>query len=486
MKRNLRSFFTKSPKSEPAQVAPFALSANKTVETIITQADGKIIVGGSFTKFCGQNSTGIARLNPDGTLDTEFNPTLKGSIQVLALQEDGKILVGGFFNERTTIARLNSDGSIDTSFGIELGFTKIGITSPPAYIKSLVLRNDGKIVVTGNFNSVERVGDRLFDVRKHPYIACLNPDGTPEDSFKQRQGLAWVITPEQDTLNAVGSYNLCLPVHTIAIQADNKMVLGGCFVGLADQSSINIGRLNADGSADTVFRAKTNDYVKSIAIQDDGKILVGGDFKKINDRSHEYLARLNPNGNLDTNFYYHGKEPVKAVFSQKDGKIIVINGISLAVQSFNPTGNIDSAFKLITNNNINTLSIQDNGSILIGGKFTSVDRQKCERIAWLNPDGTLYTGIQNGAEQSEETPPLQAEEAGTLSIASESLELTQEEREILSLLAEDISNMEIADRLNISSIQVSKIRHGLMRKFGVDNLTDLVKQASQTGFLPEN
>ena len=38
------------------------------------QADGKILIGGGFTTIGGVARNRIARLNPDGSLDTGFDP----------------------------------------------------------------------------------------------------------------------------------------------------------------------------------------------------------------------------------------------------------------------------------------------------------------------------------------------------------------------------------------------------------------------------
>ncbi|WP_238542254.1 delta-60 repeat domain-containing protein, partial [Cecembia lonarensis] len=44
------------------------------VYTTAIQADGKIIIGGGFSQYNGVAINRIARLNPDGSLDTDFNP----------------------------------------------------------------------------------------------------------------------------------------------------------------------------------------------------------------------------------------------------------------------------------------------------------------------------------------------------------------------------------------------------------------------------
>ena len=76
----------------------FDPNANTLVRTIVVQPDGKILIGGDFTTVGGVARNRIARLNPDGTLDTAFNPNANSNIISIALQSDGKILVGGSFS----------------------------------------------------------------------------------------------------------------------------------------------------------------------------------------------------------------------------------------------------------------------------------------------------------------------------------------------------------------------------------------------------
>ena len=69
---------------------------------VVVQPDGKILIGGDFTTLSPNGGAAvtrnrIARLNPDGTLDTTFNPDANETVYAIALQADGKILVGGFF-----------------------------------------------------------------------------------------------------------------------------------------------------------------------------------------------------------------------------------------------------------------------------------------------------------------------------------------------------------------------------------------------------
>ena len=101
-------------------IVPFdpGVGANDTVRTLAIQPTGRILVGGSFTTFAGGARGYLARLNPDGSLDTTFlgagSTGGNGPVFAIALQQDGKIIVGGDFTTfngvtRNRITRIESD-----------------------------------------------------------------------------------------------------------------------------------------------------------------------------------------------------------------------------------------------------------------------------------------------------------------------------------------------------------------------------------------
>src|SRR6185503_12297695 len=60
--------------------------ANGTVQVVVVQPDGKILIGGTFTSLAPNGGVSvtrnrIARLNPDGTLDTAFNPNANAIVR---------------------------------------------------------------------------------------------------------------------------------------------------------------------------------------------------------------------------------------------------------------------------------------------------------------------------------------------------------------------------------------------------------------------
>jgi uncharacterized delta-60 repeat protein len=148
-------------------------AANGTVEAFVLQPDGKIVVGGRFTHYSdGTGSTmlraGIARLNPDGSLDPSFAATGSGFnnrpgaipnngdfVLAVVLQPNGQLLVGGDFSRysdgaspantftlRNHVARLNTDGSLDPNFAPPSGST-IGT------VTDVALQPNNKVVVGG-------------------------------------------------------------------------------------------------------------------------------------------------------------------------------------------------------------------------------------------------------------------------------------------------------------------------------------------------
>ena len=177
---------------------------------VVLQTDGKIVVAGQC-RIAGKYKFGLSRVNPNGTLDTTFNGTgmLTTSIgngddrgNSVALQADGKIVVAGSSyngsNDDFALVRYNSDGSLDTSFNgtgkvtTDFGGNEAG--------RSLVIQNDGKIVVTGG---------------NYTALARYNTDGSLDTSFN---GTGKVTSPAGSGFT--GGYG-------VALQSDGKIVVAG-------------------------------------------------------------------------------------------------------------------------------------------------------------------------------------------------------------------------------------------------------------------
>src|SRR5439155_25889870 len=104
----------------------------RPVRAMALQDDGKLIIGGLFTRINSTNRNAIARLNSDGTLDDSFNPGAGADnpVYAIALLPDNKAVIGGSFTTfngvpRPNLSLLNTNGTLNTFFNPVLGPNRI-------------------------------------------------------------------------------------------------------------------------------------------------------------------------------------------------------------------------------------------------------------------------------------------------------------------------------------------------------------------------
>lgn len=239
--------------------------ANLNVLAVALQADGKVVIGGGFTVVNGVSRNRIARLNGDGTLDSTFTASsnMAGGVSAVAVQADGKIVIGGRFDaidERLYLglARLNVDGTFDSTFQDHLGdaLTAVALqpdgkivvgietyhginrlnadgSADPSFASSVILwdiydlalQADGKIVIGGNFTTVNGVS--------RSSIARLNANGSLDPFFAPDVGVHQVAPYILDDRG----------VRAIAVQADGKIIMGGGFFTVNGVARASLARL---------------------------------------------------------------------------------------------------------------------------------------------------------------------------------------------------------------------------------------------------
>ena len=132
-----------------------------------------VYAGGNFTNYYSGADDYIVRINSDGTQDTSFNPSNgpNGTVYSLKVSNDGSgdiYITGDFTSVNGTainrIARLNSDGSLDSNFAVGTGLNGRGyrvITDPSSI---------GDICIVGQFQTYNDYGADRF--------VCLYRNGT--------------------------------------------------------------------------------------------------------------------------------------------------------------------------------------------------------------------------------------------------------------------------------------------------------------------
>ncbi|HEX8251141.1 MAG TPA: delta-60 repeat domain-containing protein [Pyrinomonadaceae bacterium] len=367
----------------------FDPNPNWWVREITLQPDGKILVGGDFNSFSPNGGAAvarskIARLNIDGTVDATLNMSVNSSfggasiISIVLQPRDGKILVGGIFTSLAPVGSApvtrNSIARLNGDGAVDMNFDPNANNT----VATIAVQPDDKILIGGAFTSLAPNGSAPV-TRNH--IARLNADGSLDTSFNP---------------NVNGGVNIIVP------QPDGKILIGGIFTLLTPNGGApvmrnNIARLNADGSVDMTFDPNANNQIYAIALQPDGKILIGGDFTWLQPNGPAWfirnrIARLNADGSLDMTFDPNANYAVQSIVLQPDGKILIGGNFKMLAPSgsaesaryrrhnvarLNADGSLDMIFDPNfggnpNNNYIWSIAVQPDGKILVGGIFGSL------------------------------------------------------------------------------------------------------------------
>jgi uncharacterized delta-60 repeat protein len=333
-----------------------------SVSGLVIQPDGKMVIGGMFDSINGIARSGVARLNPDGTLDTSFQFACSNDLAAgsLVAQPDQKIL---FLGRRlhsgeprppcTGLVRLNADGRLDPNF------TNYWSGDWVPYVRCLALQADGRILVGGEFMA-PRTG-----------LARFNSDGTLDETF---------IPPDLPAYDGAG-------VNSIVVQPDGKILVAGDW-------GIGFFRLNADGSEDADFNPTSDvaDRLTAFRLQPDGRILVGlrgccGECAS--------LARLHLDGSMDNSFVSSKLDTIPITLALcPDGRILV-SGYSAvyrheaSIYRLYPDGTLDSTFQVHMDAwhgwpSVAAMVLQSDGQILVAGSFSSVNGFTAVGLTRLN------------------------------------------------------------------------------------------------------
>lgn len=383
-------------------------NSGNRVHAAAIQSDGKIVLAGYAYLPSSSNDFALARYNDDGTLDTSFG--IDGVVTTsfgdftndrafcLAFNDDGAIFVAGYHTDIVStqrdfaLVKYHSDGTIDTSFGTS-GFAIQSIASGNDEVRSVVVQNDGKIVVTGySFDFAERV----FALIRY------NANGSLDLTF---DGDGIVTT-------SIGGVAMDDAAYSSVLQPDGKILVSGYTHGETyDFATV---RYNDDGSLDSSFgsngivvtsfdlSASSSDEATSMILDNDGKIIVAGH------ADYEFaMARYHNDGTLDLSFNSDGlvttdvspsvfDDRIEDIALQADGKILAVghsgNGIdyNFTVARYNTDPTIE----------VDELSADKSQVLVYPNPFTSTvtirtDSVSITRITLLNAIGSTVKVVDN-------------------------------------------------------------------------------------------
>ncbi len=355
-----------------------------SVDAIVVEPDENIVIGGNFdlSPDTGVASDGIAHLNSIGTFDDAYDQSDGPNvlpITTMQRQLDGRVIVAGNFTSlrgvtRNRIARLHPNGTLDTSFDAGLG--------PDAAIRSLVIQPDGKILVGGTFTT--------WAGEARPALVRLDENGALDTTFAAFSSVVSAVGTDL-SVHALALQPVATAPH-FAILAGGTFQRTPTTTAFRSGIVRLLADGTLDSSFDALQGAHlagfTNNLrpVSSLAVQADGKILVGGQFTAFNGVAAGRFARLNNNGSNDSAFITATKGAfttstaatygdIVGLWPRADGKIIAVGTFTKAsgtaltgAACYSATGVRDATFKVSigTASGVKSLAIQPDNALLLG------------------------------------------------------------------------------------------------------------------------
>ncbi|MCC6233494.1 MAG: PKD domain-containing protein [Verrucomicrobiales bacterium] len=358
------------------------LGADGPVRSLALQPDGKVLVGGDFATFDGVVLPGLARLHADGFVDRSFNPGqgFNGPVLAVLAEPEGRLFVGGTFSRVDSVdlgflARLEPDGTRSTNFNLRL--------DGPVRTLARAATGDGRLLYAGgDFHTLNR--QRLSGVARLTAEGGLDTGFAPgSDAGRSVHTVVSTLTPDGERVLAGGTFTDWLgtgakflvrllpegspdeswlrtvvpngPVLALAAGPDGSVYLAGAFTELNGIPRAHLARLDREGQMDASFDPGlgANADILALGTQSSGAPFAAGAFTTFQELAAGRYAKLLTTGLLDPS-YYRGAG---------------------------------------ANDSVRAVAVQPDGAILIGGDFTSIDGRPRQRLARLHAEEKFTDGF---------------------------------------------------------------------------------------------
>lgn len=271
---------------------------SQSVNAMLIQSNGNIIVGGSFSlPLNSENTFALARFTPNGNLDTTFGiggfvstPNIvRGEILDMKFIDNEDIIAVGRRQiiQNYLMVRYNSNGQVVNSFGPNNNGTVQVAYNNEAYLKKCVISDNNEIYASGaTYN----------DVKFNAFITKYNSNGIIDATF----GVNGIkLRDFGNTENGISKSSFA-----VDICFDNSHnLLVGYSVGAINDYDFGLESYNSSGNLNTTFGTNGyftttfgigHEYFKNMLVQPDNKIVMVGD------KGLQVLARVNNSALLST------------------------------------------------------------------------------------------------------------------------------------------------------------------------------------------
>lgn len=252
---------------------------------------------------------------------------------------------------------------------------------PNGRVRDLAIQPDGKVLIVGDFTDIDGVSRNR--------VARMETSGAVDLTFDPGTGANF-------------------EVFAVEVLNDGKIMVGGSFTMFDGNAVSGILRLNSDGSVNSVFLANagvgTDNVVYDILEQSDGMILVAGNFNQYGSTAVARVIRLFPDGTVDPSFNPGtGPDgPVRVLGSQSNGSVIIggeftsVAGLPRGYfAKLDPNGALNQTYASGNGANsfVLSLDVYADDRVLIGGAFTSFDGTIRNRVARIGTSGSVDMGF---------------------------------------------------------------------------------------------
>ncbi|MGE3311551.1 MAG: hypothetical protein AB7O66_16415 [Limisphaerales bacterium] len=327
---------------DPSFTPQLGIAEGALVQAVAVDAEGRLLVA---------HSNGVVRLLPDGTRDSTFGDQAKGNgdVRVILPMPDGRVYVGGGFTVFADrpyqgLVRLQPDGTLDTNL-------------PPAnlggggHVASLAPTSDGRLVVGGYF--------LIWNTNQVVGLVRIGADGAFDPDFAKNSRPIWggstSVTTHHTNINDVLVpitttnllYNWPPPrsgtVSRLMPRPDGGWLVGPVVTAELDSEGVPRRILPRDSSAEGSYSGPCIDLP-------DGAIL---------------CAETVPGG---------AQTPTELALYQLDPSA---DWAETRTLRYGCDGHVVALARL------------PDGSLVVGGRFSSLGGQRHDRLARIRPDGTV-------------------------------------------------------------------------------------------------
>lgn len=330
-----------------------------SVASIAALPDGRLLAAGSFSKYREVDAKAVAILQADGFLDPAFTvgDGPLGGVRAAIPVNDGKFLVLGDFTAfagapRNRVVRLLTDGAVDPDHRLDLN----------SAINSWARRPDGGLWIGGFFSTVnDQPLSRLLR---------LSPDGTPD--------VAWT-----------GWTNvLSIPSTLLALPAGGLLHDG--WARFPDGTERAFVRITVDGTPDPGFGSGNFTGPSGrLALLPDQTYVSGVGVRWLETGVTDLAYRpLGQYGNV--------------LETMPDGSLLVATGNEL--RRLRADGSAEPGAFATFDSPVSAVAVLPDGSVVVGGSFTTANgqlRQRIAKIRFAEPPGTTvrWHGSRFGGEE---------------------------------------------------------------------------------------